>query len=95
MSLEMPRMNELECEGVYKPILVKIISFIRSKKLVWRGCLSFQAHFLDYLYVESVPVMKELNKVFLINFVSVPTEQNIDFFIDFDLDSHLIFISPY
>lgn len=54
-------MDKLEWEGMYKPKPTKIISFIRAKKLVGKGCLAFLANLCDIIaevpFIESVPIV--------------------------------------
>lgn len=42
--MAMPGMDRLEWEGDYSPALMKLISFLRARRLIRRGCLAFLAH---------------------------------------------------
>ncbi|WMV25364.1 hypothetical protein MTR67_018749 [Solanum verrucosum] len=78
--------ERLEWEGVYKPKLAKIISSIRTRKLVVQGCLAY----LDYLAhvwdvevespsIESIPAVSEFKKVFPMDLSCMPPDRDIDF----------------
>ena len=47
VTLAKPGTNPLVWEGDYTSNLVRIISFLRAKKMVSKGCLAFLAHLKD------------------------------------------------
>ncbi|KAH0730222.1 hypothetical protein KY289_001410 [Solanum tuberosum] len=68
VSLEILRREKLEWEGVYKPKQAKIISSIRTRKLIGQGCLAYLAHIRDVEVetpsTESIHVVSEFREVF-------------------------------
>ncbi|WMV07804.1 hypothetical protein MTR67_001189 [Solanum verrucosum] len=92
-------MENLEWEGVYKPNLVKVISFIRARKLVGKRCLAYFAHIRDVdaesLSMESIPVVSEFKEVFPTNLSGMPPDRDIDFYIDLEPSTCSISIPPY
>ena len=65
-----------------------IISFIRAKKMVSKGCLAFLAHLKDDTTqvpsIESVSVVREFLDVFPANLPGMPPDRDIDFCIDLE-----------
>ncbi|WMV18355.1 hypothetical protein MTR67_011740 [Solanum verrucosum] len=88
MTLEIPRREKLEWEGVYKPKQAKIISSIRARKLVGQGCLTYLAHIRDVEVespsIESNPVLSEFREVFPTDLPGMPLDRDIDFCIDLE-----------
>ena len=68
LTLEMPGMDKLEWEGVYKSRPMKIISFVWDRKLVGKRCSAFLDHLRDVSTespsIESVPVVSKFQEVF-------------------------------
>lgn len=71
VTLEMPGMDKLVWEGVYQYVPMKIISFIRAKKMVGKECLAFLPHLQDVSaevpFIMSVPIVSEFQEVFPTN----------------------------
>ena len=73
-------------EGDYTSKPVHIISFLRAKKMVSKGCLAFLAHLKDDTtqvpLIESVLVVREFLDVFPADLLGMPPVRDIDFYID-------------
>ncbi|WMV19898.1 hypothetical protein MTR67_013283 [Solanum verrucosum] len=103
VTLEISGKEKLEWEGVYKSKQAKIISFIRASKLVEQGCLAYLAHIRDVEVespsIESIPVVLEFREVFPNDLPRMPSDRDIDFYIDLEPDTrpistHLYRIAP-
>ena len=68
VTLAKPGTDPLVWEGDYTSNPVRIISFLRAKKMVSKGCLAFLAHLRDDTTqvpsIESVSVVREFLDVF-------------------------------
>ena len=73
-------------EGDYISTPVCIISFIRAKRMVSKGCLTFLAHRRDDTSkvpsIESVLIVREFLDVFPADLPGMPPDRDIDFCID-------------
>ena len=86
-----------ECDYTSTP--VHIISFLRAKRMVSKGCLSFLAH-LRYdtsqvPSIESVSIVCEFLDVFPADLLGMPPDRDIDFCIDLEPGTRPISIPPY
>ncbi|KAH0759738.1 hypothetical protein KY290_023231 [Solanum tuberosum] len=99
MTLEISEREKLEWEGVHKPKRAKIISSIRTRKLVGQGCLAYLAHIWDVEVespsVESIHVVSKFREVFPTDFFGMPPDRDIDFCINLESGTRPIFIPPY
>ena len=86
MTLAKPGIDPLVWEGDYTSNPVRIISFLRVKKMVSKGCLAFLAHLRDDTTqvppIESVSVVREFLDVFPADRPGMPPDRDIDFCID-------------
>ena len=86
-------------EGDYTSTPVHIISFLRSKRMVSKGCLDFLSHLRDDTTqvpsIESVSVVREFLDVFPADLPRMPPDRDIDFCIDLEPGTRPIFIPPY
>ena len=84
---------------MYKTKKAKIMSSIQSSKLVKQGCLAYLAHIRDVeiraLSSGSILVVFEFWEVFPNDLPGVPPHRDINFFIDLEHGTRLIFIPPY
>ncbi|WMV09857.1 hypothetical protein MTR67_003242 [Solanum verrucosum] len=84
---------------VYKPKSAKVIYFVRARKLVWQGCLSYLAHIRDVdaesPSIESIHIVSKFKEVFPTDWHGMPPDRDIDFCIDLEPDTRPISISPY
>ncbi|XP_055814099.1 uncharacterized protein LOC129883465 [Solanum dulcamara] len=99
VTLAKPGMDQLVWEGDYISTLVQIISFLRAKRLVNKGCLAFLAHLRDdnseVPTIESISIVREFMDVFPADLPGMPPDRDIDFCIDLEPDTRPIFIPPY
>ena len=86
-------------EGYYISTPVRIISFLRAKRMVSKGCLAFMAHLRDDTSkvpsIESVLIVREFLDVFPTDLPGVPPDRDIDFYIDLEPSTRPISIPPY
>ena len=94
-----PGTDPLVWEGDYTSTPVRIISFLRAKRMVSKGCLSFLAHLRDDTSqvpsIESVSIVREFLDVFPADLPGMPTDRDIDFCIDLESGTRPISIHPY
>ena len=78
---------------------MRIISFLRAKKMVSKGCLAFLAYLKDDITqvpsIESVSVVREFLDVFSADIPGMPPDRDIDFCIDLEPGTRPISIPPY
>ena len=78
---------------------MRIISFLRAKKMISKGCLAFLAHLKDDTtqvpLIESVLVVREFLDVFPADLPGMPPDRDIDFCIDLEPGTRPISIPPY
>ena len=88
VTLAEPGIDPLVWEGDYTSTLVRIISFLRAKRMVSKGCLAFLAHIKDDTFqvpsIESVSVVREFLDVFPADHPGIPPDRDIDFCIDLE-----------
>ena len=85
--------------GDYTSTPVRIISFLRAKKIVRKGCLAFLAHLRDDTTqvpsIESVSIVREILDVFPTDLPGMTSDRDIDFCIDLEPGTRPISIPPY
>ena len=73
MTLAKPGTDPLVWEGDYTSTPVCIISFLRARRMVSKGCLAFLAHLRDDTYqvhsIEFVSIVREFPDVFPADFM--------------------------
>ena len=88
MTLAKPGTDPLVQEGDYTSTPIRIISFLRAKRMVSKGCLAFLAHLRDDTTqvpsIESVSVVREFLDVFPADLPGMPPDRDIDFCIDLE-----------
>ena len=86
-------------EGDHTSTPVRIISFLRAKRMVNKGCLAFLAHLRDDTThvpsIESVSIVREFLYVFPADLPGMSPDRDIDFCIDLELGTRPISIPPY
>ena len=86
-------------EGDYISTPVRIISFLRAKRMVSKGCLAFLAHLKDDTSkvpsIESVFIVREFLDVFPADLRGMPPDRDSDFYIDLESGTRPISIPPY
>ncbi|XP_070035261.1 uncharacterized protein [Nicotiana tomentosiformis] len=93
---ELPR---LECKGSSVSASSWVISFLKARHMVEKGCLAY----LDYVRdtttetpgIDSVPIVREFSDVFPSDIPSMPPDRDIDFYIDLAPGTQPISIPPY
>ena len=83
-------------EGDYTSTPVRIISFLRAKRMVRKGCVPFLAHLRDDTTqvpsIESVSIVREFLDVFPADLPGMPPDRDIDFCIDLEPGTYPISI---
>ena len=99
VTLAKPGTDPLVWEGEYTSNPVRIVSFLRAKKMISKGCLAFLAHLKDDTNqvpsIESVSVVREFLDVFPADLPGMPPDRDIDFCIDLEPGTRPISIPPY
>ena len=88
MTLAKPGTDPLVWEGDYSSTPIRIISFLRAKRMVSKGCLAFLAHLKDDTSkvpsIESVFIVREFLDVFPADLPRMPPDKDIEFCIDME-----------
>ena len=88
MTLAKPGIDPLVWEGDYTPTPVRIISFLRAKRMVRKGCLAFLEYLRDDTTqvpsIELVSIVCEFLDVFPADLPGMPPDRDIDFSIDLE-----------
>ncbi|XP_069144625.1 uncharacterized protein [Solanum lycopersicum] len=99
ITLAMPVIPIVEWRGSLSHPSKGVISFLKARQLVQRGCLAYLAHIRDTSIetpmLESIPVVSEFSEVFPIDFPGLPPDRDIDFCIDVEPGTQPISIPPY
>ena len=99
MTLAKPGTDLLVWEGDYTSTPVRIISFLRAKRMVSKGFLPFLVHLRDDTSqvpsIESVSIVREFLDVFPADLPGMPPDRDIDFCIDLEPGTRPISIPPY
>ncbi|KAH0671324.1 hypothetical protein KY285_024119 [Solanum tuberosum] len=99
VTLAIPGIPPVVWQGSRSSTPVGVISFIRARRLVASGCLSYLAYVRDVSRdvspVESVPVVRDFIDVFPTDLPGLPPERDVDFPIELEPGTRPIFIPPY
>ena len=99
VTLAKPGTDPLVWEGDYTSTPVRIISFLRAKRMISNGWLDFFAHLMDDTSqvpsIESVSIVREFLDVFPADLPGMPPDRDIDFCIDLELGTRPISVPPY
>ena len=97
VTLAKPGTDPLVWEGDYTSNPVRIIFFLRAKKIVSKGCLAFLARddTTQVPSIESISVVREFLDVFPADLPGLPPDRDIDFCIDLEPGTRPISIPPY
>ena len=99
VTLAKPGTNPLVWEGDYISTPVRIISFLRTKMMVSKGCLAFLTHLRDdtskVSSIESISIVHELLDVFPADLPGMTPDRDIDFCIDMEPGTCPLSIPPY
>ena len=93
------RYTDLEFEGDRRILPMCVISALKTKRLLHKGCKAYLAHVIDKssceVTVENVPVVSEFPNVFLEDLSGLPPDKEFEFGIELLPGSALVFIPPY
>ncbi|XP_015169165.1 uncharacterized protein [Solanum tuberosum] len=99
VTLAIPGIPPVVWQGSRGSTPVGVISFIRARRLVASGCLSYLAYVRDVSRevppVESVPVVRDFIDVFPTDLPGLPPERDVDFPIELEPGTRPISIPPY
>ncbi|XP_070003492.1 uncharacterized protein [Nicotiana sylvestris] len=97
--LAMPKLPRLEWKSSSVSTSNRIISFIKARHMVEKGCLACLAYVRDTtaesLAIDLVPIVWEFSDVFSSDLPGIPLDRDIDFYIDLAPGTQLISIPPY
>ncbi|XP_070040584.1 uncharacterized protein [Nicotiana tomentosiformis] len=98
VTLAMPELSRLEWKGSSVSISSRVISFMKARHMVEKGCLAYLAYVRDTIAesptIDSVPVVQELADVFPSDLPGMPPYCDIDFYIYLALGTQPISIPP-
>ncbi|XP_070007872.1 uncharacterized protein [Nicotiana sylvestris] len=99
VSLVMPRFPRLEWKGSAVDTSSRVISFMKARHMVEKGCLAYLAYVRDTTVesptIDSVPVVREFADVFPSDLPDIPPDRDIDFCIDLAPGTQPVSIPPY
>ncbi|XP_070003453.1 uncharacterized protein [Nicotiana sylvestris] len=99
VTLAMPELPRLEWRGSSVSTSSRVISFLKDRHMVEKGCLAYLAYVQDTTTetsaIDSVPVVREFSDVFPSDLPGMPPDRNIDFCIDLDPGTQHISIPLY
>ncbi|XP_070040172.1 uncharacterized protein [Nicotiana tomentosiformis] len=99
VALAMPKLPRLEWRGSSVVTSSRIISFLKARHMVDKGCLAY----LDFVWditvetpvTDSVLVVREFSDIFLTDLPGMSSNRDIDFGIDLVPGTQPISTSPY
>ncbi|XP_070049887.1 uncharacterized protein [Nicotiana tomentosiformis] len=95
----MPELPRLEWKGLSVSISSQVISFVKARHMVEKGCLAYLAYIRDTTVespmIDLVPVVREFSDMFLSDPPGMPPDRDIDFFIDLAQGTQPISIPLY
>ncbi|XP_070012087.1 uncharacterized protein [Nicotiana sylvestris] len=99
VSLVMPGFPRLEWKGSTVDTPSRVISFLKARHMVKKGCLAYLAYVRDTTVespaIDSIPVVREFVDVFPSDLSGMPPDRDIDFYIDLAPGTQPISIPPY
>ncbi|XP_070004887.1 uncharacterized protein [Nicotiana sylvestris] len=99
MTLVMPGLTQIEWRGSLDYVPSKVISYLKTQRMVGKGCLSYLAFVTDdnaeTPTIDSIPVVRDFLDVFLAKLSGMPPDWDIDFGIDLVPGTHPTSIPPY
>jgi len=99
VTLDMPGLPRLEWKGTLGHSPSKVISYVKARRMVEKGCLAYLAYIRDpnteVPSMDSVPVVREFPDVFHADLRGMPPDRDIDFCIDLAPGTKPISIPPY
>ncbi|XP_070009530.1 uncharacterized protein [Nicotiana sylvestris] len=95
----MPGLPGLEWKGSTVDTSSRVISFLKARHMVEKGCLAYLAYVQDTTAgswtIDSVPVVREFADVFPSDLPGMPLDHDIDFCIDLAPGTQPVSIPPY
>ncbi|XP_070028849.1 uncharacterized protein [Nicotiana sylvestris] len=86
VTLAMPKLPRLEWKGSYVSTSSRVISFMKARHLVEKGCLAYLAYVRDTTaespVFDLVPIVRNFADVFPSDLPGMPPNRDIDFYID-------------
>ncbi|XP_070020566.1 uncharacterized protein [Nicotiana sylvestris] len=99
VTLAMLELRRLEWKSSSISSSSRVISFLKARHLVEKGCLAYLAYVwhttVESAMIDSVPVVREFADMFLSDLPGMPPDRDIDFFIDLAPRTQPISIPPY
>ncbi|XP_070011172.1 uncharacterized protein [Nicotiana sylvestris] len=99
IALAMPGLPRSEWKGSTTDMSSRVISFLKARQMVEKGCLAYLAYVRDTTAesptIDSVSVVREFADVFPTNLPGMPPDHDIDFCIDLAPGTQPIPIPPY
>ncbi|XP_070057979.1 uncharacterized protein [Nicotiana tomentosiformis] len=99
VTLAMPELPRLKWKGSSVSAPSRVISFLKARHMVEKGCLAYLAYVRDTTtetsVIDSVHVAWEFSDVFPADLPSMPPNRDINFCIDLALGTQPIAIPPY
>ncbi|XP_070042958.1 uncharacterized protein [Nicotiana tomentosiformis] len=98
VTLAIPELPRLEWKGSSVSTSSQVISFLKARHMVEKGCLAYLAYVQDTTAettaIDSVPVVMDFSNVFPFDLPGKPPDRDIDFCIDLALGTQPISIPP-
>ncbi|XP_070022420.1 uncharacterized protein [Nicotiana sylvestris] len=99
MTLALPGLPRLEWRGTPGHSTDKVISYMKARRMVEKGCLAYLAYVCDSSaevpFMDSVPVVREFPEVFSTDLPEMPPDRDISFCINLALGTQPISILQY
>ncbi|XP_070025266.1 uncharacterized protein [Nicotiana sylvestris] len=99
MTLVLPGMPRLEWRGTPSHSTRSVISYVKARHMVGKGCLAYLAYVRDssakVSSIDYVPIVREFSEVFPLDLPGMPPDRDIDFCIDLAPGTQPIYILPY
>ncbi|XP_070035602.1 uncharacterized protein [Nicotiana tomentosiformis] len=99
VTLGMPEVPKLEWKGSSVSTPSRVISFLKDRHMVEKGCLAYLAYIRDTTIetsaIDSVPMVREFSDMFPSDLPGMPLDRDIDFCIDLAPGTQPISIPPY
>ncbi|XP_070013716.1 uncharacterized protein [Nicotiana sylvestris] len=99
ISLAMPWLPRLEWKGSTVDTSSRVISFLKARHMVEKGCLAYISYVWDTTaespMIDSVLVVQEFADVFPSDLPGMPSDRDIDFYIDLAPGTQPVSIPPY
>ncbi|XP_021971379.1 uncharacterized protein LOC110866541 [Helianthus annuus] len=99
IRIPLPNNETLLVHGEKNEMPLRIISCMKTRKCLRKGCIAFLAHIIDKkakeLKIEEIPVVKEFPEVFPEDLPGIPPQRQVEFRIDLIPGAAPVAKSPY